>query len=235
MKNILFCLLGIGLVGVAVGQVVSKGKGCRDAEAEKCDLEFLTFGFSSKLPETASKLADLCKKRTKALQCALNYTDRCLIGFYRGTAFTAINTMREENERRCNATHEDHAAFLQHAKCLNKAGDAIHKCIVNFKKELFTTSTKAETKHRIRYGCCDYTKMFQCREKNLRDKCGDPAAIVFSRNAGEHILGNALKVFCGGYTTESKFCKALPRLPKLPSGTKVPKSILVILKTFATL
>nr|XP_037274727.1 uncharacterized protein LOC119167358 [Rhipicephalus microplus] len=167
MKSVLFCLLGIALVGTAVAQVVSLGKGCSDAEAEKCNLEFLTFGFSSKLPDTASKLADYCKKRTKALQCALNYTDKCLIGVYRGTAFTAINTMREENDRRCNTSHVEHTEFLQHSKCLNKAGDPIHKCIVNFKKEFYTTAVNAERKDRIRYGCCDYTKMFHCREKNL--------------------------------------------------------------------
>ncbi|XP_075722720.1 uncharacterized protein LOC142765507 [Rhipicephalus microplus] len=235
MKSVLFCLLGIALVGTAVAQVVSLGKGCSDAEAEKCNLEFLTFGFSSKLPDTASKLADYCKKRTKALQCALNYTDKCLIGVYRGTAFTAINTMREENDRRCNTSHVEHTEFLQHSKCLNKAGDPIHKCIVNFKKEFYTTAVNAERKDRIRYGCCDYTKMFHCREKNLRDKCNDPQAILFARNAGEHILGNALKIFCGGFTTESKFCKALPKLPRLPANTKVPKSVMVLLKTFATL
>ncbi|XP_077536671.1 uncharacterized protein LOC144149014 [Haemaphysalis longicornis] len=143
--------------------------------------------------------------------------------------------MREEHERRCNTTHEEHKAFLQHAPCLNKAGGAIHKCIVDFKKELYTTGTKSERKDRIRYGCCDYTKMFQCREKNLRDKCGDAGAVLFARNAGEHILGNALKIFCGGYITESKYCKTLPKLPRLPSNTKVPKSIIVLLKTFATI
>ncbi|XP_054928308.1 uncharacterized protein [Dermacentor andersoni] len=122
--------------------------------------------------------------------------------------------------------------YLKSAPCLNKAGDRIHKCVKAFREDLYRIALEAPPKQRIRYACCEYSKLFSCKQSSLRENCKDPKAIQYVRETAEHVLHNLVKVFCGRYESGSDECTALEKLPALNSKENAPKSFILLLKSF---
>uniref|UniRef100_G3MQN6 DUF19 domain-containing protein n=1 Tax=Amblyomma maculatum TaxID=34609 RepID=G3MQN6_AMBMU len=228
------------LGGAAFGPLLCAGASyvrdipnCGDEAIDACGTEFISFGHGPRLPENETHLAQSCKRQLKGIECANEYSERCLLGFFRGSAVTALITLQEETERKCDATHPDHKRYLKSAACLNKAGDRIHKCVQNFREDLYQIALKAPPKQKIRYACCEYSKMFSCKQTSLRENCGDPKALQYVRETAEHILHNLVKVFCGRYESGSDECGSLEKLPALDANDNAPKSFILLLKSFA--
>ncbi|KAL1414396.1 hypothetical protein MTO96_007539 [Rhipicephalus appendiculatus] len=187
-------LLGL-IVCAALGPLLGAGAkyvrdnpDCGDDAIDACGTEFISFGHGPRLPENETHLAESCKRQLKGIDCANEYSERCLLGFFRGSAVTALITLQEETERKCDATHPDHRRYLKSAPCLNKAGDRIHN---------------------------EYSKMYSCKQASLKENCNDPKAIQYVRETAEYVLHNLVKVFCGRYESGSTECDALEKLPAL--------------------
>lgn len=228
------------IVGAVLGPILSAdakylrdNPDCGDDAIDACGTEFISFGHGPRLPENETHLAESCKRQLKGIECANEYSERCLLGFFRGSAVTALTTLQEETERKCDATHPDHRRYLKSAPCLNKAGDRIHKCVQNFREDLYRVALKAPPKEKIRYACCEYSKMYSCKQASLRENCNDPKAIQYVRETAEYVLHNLVKVFCGRYESGSAECDALDKLPAPDSKQDAPKSFILLLKSFA--
>lgn len=226
---------------VALGPLLSAGAkyvrddpNCGDEAINACGTEFIAFCHGPRLPENETHLAESCKRQLKGIDCANEYSERCLLGFFRGSAVAALITLQEETERKCDATHPDHKRYLKSAPCLNKAGDRIYKCVQNFREDLYRIALQAPPKEKIRYACCEYSKLFSCKQKSLSENCKDPKAIQYVRETAEHTLHQLVKVFCGRYEIGSDECAALEKLPALDSEENAPKSFILLLKSFTS-
>ncbi|CAN8031874.1 unnamed protein product [Ixodes persulcatus] len=233
-QNMELVILGVFLLfGSGACQIKSVPE-CNDAEIEACGEQFVAFAHGPRVAETLSELEESCRLELKGLACARNYAERCLVGFFRGAAFTALTTLKEETDRKCDSSHPNHKRYLENAHCLNKAGERIHKCVEFFKEELYTVALKSTTSKRIPYGCCAYNGLFRCKQESLEQACGDPKTILLVHETAEHVLGDLVKVFCGRYESGSTDCKSLGKLQALAANETAPRSFILLLKAFVT-
>ncbi|KAH9375565.1 hypothetical protein HPB48_005054 [Haemaphysalis longicornis] len=228
----LLCSAVFGTLVGAASSYVRDDPSCGDEAIDACGTEFISFGHGPRIPENETHLAESCKRQLKGILCANDYTERCLRGFIKGSAVTALITLQEETERKCDSSHPDHKRYLKSAPCLNKAGDRLHKCVQNFREELYRVGLKAPPKEKIRYACCEYSKVFNCKQTSLKENCKDPKALLYVSESAEHILHRLVKIFCGRYETGSTECDSLEKLPPLDANESAPKSFIVLLKSF---
>lgn len=188
------------------------------------------FSRSARLPEDPAGLVQACEKEVKSLQCAKDYAVRCLEGFAHGVALVAVNTIQEEQEKKCNAAGPGQQSYFKHVRCMNKAGDTLHQCVKAFQVELVRTARLAPAKLKVAYACCQYADFFDCTTRGLDEHCGQPETTVYVTETIDNIFGNILSIVCGGYDKGSRKCLDLKPLPKLDPKEKVPTGFLSPLK-----
>ncbi|CAN8009559.1 unnamed protein product [Ixodes pacificus] len=228
----MFAVLGVLVLFGSGACQIDPSDGCSDTAAVACVEHLVPFVGEPRVPETPEELEAHCELETVDLTCGNKYVERCLQGFFRGVSYAALNALRRESAGKCNASHPDHKRYLAGARCLNRAGDRIHECYQTFKEELYRIIVGAAPERRLEHGCCETSRLFQCKQRSVEKACGDSDTDQPVPGSFERSLGELVTLYCQPYEHGSSDCAALDELPKLAPNETVPQSLVLLMKSY---
>jgi len=131
-------------------------------------------------------LNDVCKKVDEGLECAHNYTARCLSHrqqeIHRKTMNGAIQVLGDL------CTHgKFRQSFLKHSPCLRQASIGDNRCIGYYNRLMEHTKTEFRmtgddtNAHSLRTSCCVYSEFVACSTNEIAAVCGEEAAEFVAR------------------------------------------------------
>ncbi|CAN7983102.1 unnamed protein product, partial [Ixodes hexagonus] len=155
----------------------------------------------------------------KDLQCVTDYAKKCLEGIPRGMVQLVVDGSTTVGLEKCTVGNPGHTRYLKYAKCLNTAGDKIHRCMKRLTGILEASAEHQETKHKIGLACCSFSGYRQCILDAVKTSCDD-AHVDYAQDLIQTYAGELLDTVCINYKPGSEGCRRLPSL----RAADVPKS-----------
>ncbi|KAM7288642.1 uncharacterized protein ISCGN_028842 [Ixodes scapularis] len=185
---------------------ISLKLGCNVELLDKCGADLVIFGTGPKVPENTKDLLAQCEVEFAAGVCARQFANRCLPPLPRGMVVVILEGISQEVSSKCNVTNPLHNEFLKYASCMNKVGDALHKCM---KKLTLSLDYSASIEPHLRVGrsCCNFAEYLTCSGDAMKKECGEEAEEylkkLLTRSAGDFI-----EIACINHRTDFESCKS---------------------------
>ncbi|KAM7288641.1 uncharacterized protein ISCGN_028841 [Ixodes scapularis] len=192
--------------GLRLVAAISLKLGCNVELLDKCGADLVIFGTGPKVPENTKDLLAQCEVEFAAGVCARQFANRCLPPLPRGMVVVILEGISQEVSSKCNVTNPLHNEFLKYASCMNKVGDALHKCM---KKLTLSLDYSASIEPHLRVGrsCCNFAEYLTCSGDAMKKECGEEAEEylkkLLTRSAGDFI-----EIACINHRTDFESCKS---------------------------